>query len=409
MKLEGDNMANVKRTNRCAVLRNLHENGGTSRKRLSETMKLTPATISKIVADMIDEELLTTGSVLETGKNVGRREVLVELNPKARCALGMLINIGKVILSGAWLDGTVIFSEEVHIPRKAPADETTEMLTKRLLELADRYGINRDSVIGIGVAIRGVTDMSSRIIRHSFDAIKEDDYPLADRIEQLSGMKVVMANNVRALFLAQMFTARDKSSKSQYFLRCEVGIGAALSIDDKIWMGDTGRCSEIGHVPVVRRGGKTCVCGKSGCLETIASPSAICDAAIEIMSPETTPVLWNMTRQEPKDAITLEMVLEAARRGDDRVAQIVERAITLLTTTLKTVIYTVNPAKIVLYGRLFENSFYLSRFLAEMEEGLDSDAGKVSIEKSPYNLKLEQNAACILVVDDFYDMGGLIE
>lgn len=409
MKLEGDNMANVKRTNRSAVLRNLHENGGTSRKRLSETVKLTPATISKIVADMIDEGLVCTGSVLETGKNVGRREVMVELNPRARCALGMLINIGEATLSACWLDGSVIFTEKVFLPRKANADEAVERLCSRLLELAEEHKLGKERIIGTGVAIRGITDMPCRVIRHSFGALKDEDYPIADKVEQVTGMPVVMANNVRALFLAQMFTARDKSSKSQYFLRCEYGIGAALSIHDKIWMGDTGRCSEIGHVPVVRRGGKPCACGKSGCLETIASPSAIREAALEIMGKDTTPVLWNMLKHEPGEEVTLEMILDAARGGDEKIAQIVDRAINLLSSTLKTVIYTINPAKIVLYGQLFENSFYLSRFLAEMEEGLDAESGKVTIEKSPYNLTLEKKAACILVVERFFEMGGISE
>ncbi len=409
MKLEGDNMANVKRTNRSAVLRNLHENGGTSRKRLSEAVKLTPATISKIVADMIEEGLLTTGSVLDNGNSVGRREVMIMLNPHARCALGMLINIGEARLSATWLDGSVIFKEKVSFGRSAPADATMEKLTARLLELAREHSLEREKIIGIGVAIRGVTGPDCRILRNSFGALEEDDYPLAQKVEQLSGMRVIMANNVRSLFLAQMFNARDKSTKSQYFLRCEYGIGAALSIHDKIWLGETGRCSEIGHVPVVRRGGKPCVCGKSGCLETVASPNAIRNAALEILSPENTPVLYHMLRHDQEKTVTLDMILEAARCGDEKIAQIVEQAIWQLTSTLKTVIYAINPAKIVLYGRLFENRYYLRHFLAEMEEQMDADTGCVTIEKSPYNLTLENQAACILMVEDFFEMGGLPE
>lgn len=407
MKLEGDNMANVKRTNRSAALRSLHENGGTSRKRLSETIKLTPATISKIVTDMMEEGLLLEGPELENGRNVGRREVLVKLNPHARCALGILINIGGAILSGAWLDGSVIFAETVLLPRKAPADAAVEKLTRRLMELAREHDLADERIIGIGVAIRGITDLSCRMVLNSFGALAEEEYPLAARIEALTGKRVVMDNNVRALFLAQMFEARDKSSKSQYFLRCEYGIGAALSIEDRIWMGNAGRCSEIGHVPVIRRGGKPCACGKSGCLETIASPSAMLEDALAILSPEATPVLYNMYEQGGD--VTVGMILEAARRGDEKVAEIVDRAVNLLTATLKTVIYTINPAKIVLYGQLFENSYYLSKFLAEMEVGLDPGRERVTIEKSPYNLALERCAACILVVEHFFEMGGMCE
>lgn len=406
MQLKGDNMTNLKKTNRSAVLRSLHEDGGTSRKRLSESLKLTAATISKIVSDMMDEGLLATGASMCNGGGAGRREVLVELNPTARCALGMFINIGSAMLSAAFLDGSVIFCETLEIPKKAPADETIRGFCERLLSLSEEYGLQRERILGVGIAIRGITDLDSRIARNSFGALLEKDYPLADRVEELTGLRAVMANNIRALCLAQMFEARDKSRKTQYFLRCEYGIGAALSIDDRILMSRTGRCSEIGHIPVVRQGGALCSCGKRGCLETVASPSAMLENAMAMCSPEETPVLYRLSRKGP---VTIDTVMEAARLGDGPVAAMVDRGIELLASALKTVLYTVNPDKVVLYGQLFESSFYLSRFLAEMEVGVDSEIGRATIEKSPYNQMLERNAACILVVEQFLEMGGILD
>ena len=55
MIYEGDNMMGIKRTNRSAALRLLHERGSMSRKRLAESTKLTPAAITKIVGEMISE------------------------------------------------------------------------------------------------------------------------------------------------------------------------------------------------------------------------------------------------------------------------------------------------------------------------------------------------------------------
>ena len=62
------------------------------------------------------------------------------------------------------------------------------------------------------------------------------------RVEELTGLKAVMANNVRALFAAQMYLAQDETSGSQFFLRSDYGIGAALSIDGKIWQGVSHQC-----------------------------------------------------------------------------------------------------------------------------------------------------------------------
>ena len=61
---------------------------------------------------------------------------------------------------------------------------------------------------------------------------------------------------------------------------------------------------------------------------------------------------------------------------------------------------------IVLYGRMFENSYYLFRLLSEMREGVDT-RHTAAIEKSRYNLCLEDKAASLLAVQDFFDNGGV--
>ena len=405
MTFQGDNMMAVKRNNRSAALRILHEKGDMSRKKLAEYMQLTPAAITKIVAEMLGEGLLLEGDAVTSG-SVGRREIPVALNVRCVCALGMLINTRQAILSAVWLDGSVIFSEEIPLPQRAPADETVEMLTRRLLALAAEAGLERERIMGIGIAVRGVTSSDGRTVADSFGALREANYPICERVEELSGLRTVLANNVRALFSAQTFFSRDEAGGSQFFLRCEYGIGASLSIDGKIWHGVTEQCAEIGHIPVVRRGGKPCSCGKSGCLETIASPSAIREDALAILSPDKTPVLWNLWRGKKPEQLSVDDVFCAAASGDDGAATIVDRAVIALGSAVKAVVYLVDPGKIVLYGRMFENEYCLSRLLSELREGVDS-RHTVTVEKSRYNHQLEDKAAPLLAVQDFFDRGGI--
>lgn len=406
MPYEGDNMMGVKRTNRSAALRILHEQGSMSRKRLSESIKLTPAAITKIVGEMIADGLLTEGSMLP-GSGVGRREVMVELNSRARAALGIFINLRQAVISAVWLDGSVIFSESFDLPEKAPAEETVEKLCARLTELSGQNGLGRERVVGIGVAMRGFLSPDGRTVRNSFGALADFDFPVCERVEALTGFPCLMSNNVRALFAAQMFLSPEPALGSQFFLRCEAGIGASFSIGERIWLGSSGQCAEIGHIPVVRRGGKPCSCGKSGCLETIASPNAILSDARALLSEERTPVLWRIMAGRAPDELALDDVFEAAHSGDAEIAALLDRAVTTLAAALKGVIYTLDPGKIVLYGRMFENPYYLSRLNAEMREGVDS-GHSVPIEKSSLNHKLEDKAAGLLVVEDFFDKGGLM-
>ena len=86
-----------------------------------------------------------------------------------------------------------------------------------------------------------------------------------------------------------------------------------------------------------------------------------------------------------------------------------DRAVGALGTALKAVLYTVDPQKIVLYGKIFDNSYYLTRLLADMNEGIDAGHGAVVIEKSPYNQTLEDRAAAVLMVVAFFGNGGMRE
>ena len=405
MPFEGDNMMGVKRNNRSAALRILHKKGGMSRKRLAEAIKLTPAAITKIVAEMMNDGLLREGKILP-GDGAGRREILIELEPTAGIALGVLINLRQSIVSAVRLDGAVLFSEEIPIEPRAEADSTTAMLAKRLLELTEENHIPRDKIVGLGLAVRGITSADGRRVTNSFGSLLQENYPLCDRFEALTGIPCVLDNNVRALFAAQMFLDDDDGRGSQFFLRCEYGIGAALSMNDHIWHGVTEQCAEIGHIPVIKRGGKPCSCGKSGCLETIASPSSIREDALALLSPEKTPVLWKLCGEKGRDGLTVEDILSAACSGDNGVATVVDRAVSALGSALKSVIYLMDPGRIILYGGIFENPYYLSRLLSEMREGVDS--GHVTIvEKSGYNHRLENKAAGLLAVQRFFENGGI--
>ncbi len=405
MPSAGDNMMGVKRNNRAAALRILHEEGSVSRKRLAETLGLTPAAITKIVGEMLNEKLLNEGSAV-LSSSAGRREILLELNPRYGAALGVLINLRQAIVSAVWLDGTVIFSEEFTLQPKAPAEPTAGMLAGRLLALMEEHQLSRERVIGLGIAVRGICSADGRTVCDSFGALAEENFPLCQRFEELTGFPAVMSNNVRALFAAQMYLSRDRAEGAQFFLRCEYGIGASLSVDGQIWSGVTEQCAEIGHIPVIPRGGKPCSCGKSGCLETIASPAAIVEDATAILSEEKTPVLWKL-RQEKGDApLNIYDVMNAAAGGDQGASAIVDRAVSALGTALKSVIYLLDPGKIVLYGHMFEDPYYLLRLLSEMREGVDTRHAAV-IERSRYNLKLENKAASLLAVRNFYERGGI--
>lgn len=406
MRTEGDNMIGLKRQNRAAVLLRLHRYGGLSRKRLASMLGLTPAAITKIVAELISEGLVTEeGSVPSDG--AGRREILLRLDPHAFCTLGVSIGLGRAVVSAVRPDGEPLFSETVPLPVRAPAEQTVQALSEKLTVLIGLHGIGRDSILGLGIAMRGAIGADGRTVKSSFDALDTPGFPICERFEAHTGYPAVLSNNVRALLLAQMFLSRDDKGESRFFLRCGTGIGAAFSVNGEVLEGDRRQCAEIGHIPVIRRGGKPCHCGKSGCLETIASPAAIREDAQAVFSETETPLLFKMTNGNC-GAVTTGMVLDAARGGDAGAAKIADRAAEALADALKSVVYLLDPGKIVLYGEIFGHPYFLSRLSAEMDAGVDA-AHAVPMEKSRFNGRLEPIAAALLYTIHFYRNGGMNE
>lgn len=402
-RFAGDNMAGVRRGNRAAVLGCLQERGSLSRKGLATALGLTPAAMTKITAELLGEGLLEE-SAPAAASGVGRREILLRLAPRARCALGVLLGLKRAILSGVWLDGSVIFAETVSLPLRAPAERTVADLSRRLLVLAEKNGLERERILGLGVAVRGLVSDDGRSVRSTFDALDSMEFPICDRFEAHTGLKTVLSNNVRALFAAELFLNREKGADSQFFLRCDSGIGGALSIQGRIWEGEGRQCAEIGHIPAVRRGGKPCHCGKCGCLETVASPDAILAEAKARLSPDKTPLLW----ARRTDDLTFWDVLDGATGGDPGAKATVDRAVEYLAGALKTMVYLVDPGRIVLYGAAFDHPYFLSRLRAEMDVGVD-EAHRVPLEKSPFNGALEPKAAGLLMAAQFLQNGGAAE
>ena len=403
MTLSGDNVSSMKHNNRKAVLTEIRLHSSQSRKHLARALHLTPAAISNIVAELIEEGLLVESEPRRAG-GVGRSQIMLEINRHARCGLGILIHIGTALISGVWLDGSSAFSAEVRFPPNAPAQEVVDLLVAQMQALVEANGLDRRCIVGLGVAIRGMIDKEKRIVVDSLGVFDGRDIPLAALFERASGLPVMMDNNVRALFAAQLFLDCATHSESQFFLRCEYGIGGALSINDEIWIGGKGHCSEIGHIQVVRRGGRPCTCGKSGCLETVASPAAILSEALRIKSPRRTPLLAALAARKPQ--LGFDDVVRCAANGDAGAAYVVERAVRAMGQAIKSIIYIIDPQRIVLYGNMFENDRFLAQLMVELRLGCDKDHEDIIVEKSAYNKLLDPVAAGILSVQRFFADGG---
>lgn len=159
----------------------------------------------------------------------------------------------------------------VRRPSGFGADEviaSAEIAVREALSLA---GARMTDVTSVGVGIPGVIDEATGRVRHAVN-LGVTDLPLAELLSTRLVAAVFVENDVKAASLGAWHLLGLTGSAA--LLNLGTGLAAGVVVDGRLWRGSRGGAGEIGHAPV-DPAGVACSCGQVGCLETLASGSAI--------------------------------------------------------------------------------------------------------------------------------------
>jgi predicted NBD/HSP70 family sugar kinase/biotin operon repressor len=251
--------------NRALVLQTLYRTTGQSRADIARETGLTRVTVSDLVA-----ELMVDGLIVELGQREGTRPgkpaTLLDLNRDAFQIIGIDLS-AFAIFRGALLDldGTIIQAEQIPLAGSTGADATAKViaLIEKLLASATA------PVLGIGVGSPGVVDLIGTVL--SAPNLGWKDEPLQRMLTARFDLPVVVANDANAAVLAEH--SFGGSDGDMMLVKVGHGVGAGLLLGGSLLHGSRFAAGELGHVVVGTHGGRDCVCGKVGCLETwLATP-----------------------------------------------------------------------------------------------------------------------------------------
>jgi predicted NBD/HSP70 family sugar kinase len=187
-------------------------------------------------------------------------------------------------------------------------------------------------VLGIGVGAPGIVDPRTGTIRWGVN-LGWTDLPLGQMIELRYGIPAVVANDSHAAALAELTFGLETRPNNLIVVRVGRGVGAGLIINGQPFHGDGSGAGEIGHTDL-GNSRERCRCGRTGCLETVASMRAMVEAAHKA-NPRIT------------DDATL---ISALNDGDPAVEAVVVSAGEVLGHAIGTLIATLNIRHILLVG-----------------------------------------------------------
>ncbi|MEV0606658.1 ROK family protein [Polymorphospora rubra] len=167
----------------------------------------------------------------------------------------------------------------VHHTERHPtgADRGPDAVIDTILDVAEGLAGKAQAdgleVVAAGVAVPGVVDEVAGVARWSAN-VGFRDVPLRDLLATRLGRPAALGHDVRVGGIAEARLGSGRGSDHVLFVAIGTGIAAAHVVGGSAFAGAHGAAGELGHI-VVRPGGPRCGCGQLGCLETIASASAV--------------------------------------------------------------------------------------------------------------------------------------
>jgi glucokinase len=234
------------------------------------------------------------------------------------------------------------------------ADAVTARIAGSIREVQRKLGLQDRELAGVGVSVPGPLDTRLGIVSFSPN-LHWVDYPVGEKLcAALGGVPVAIDDDANCAAQGEAAFGAGRGYAHQVFLTISTGIGGGVIVDGKIDRGFRDAAGEAGHMTVVP-GGPDCLCGNSGCLETVASGTAIARRARQLMLQEQSPILAELTGGDP-DKVTAPMVFEAAARGDRLCDLVLDDAATYLGIALANIIHLLNPEAIILGGGVMERA-----------------------------------------------------
>lgn len=251
----------------------------------------------------------------------------------------------KCALAGA--DGTIL--EEGSIPthsHEGPHD-VLRRIGNYVVTLTSGRNL-RPKALGMGLpglvdTRKGVTQYLPNLTTHW------KNIPAADILRQQLGYDVLLLNDVRTATYGELVFGhgRDAGPISMMFMAIGTGVGGGIVIDGKLRIGTIGAAGEIGH-QTIDPTGPLCGCGNHGCLETLASGTALAAEGIRLMLMGLAPALHEKVQGDPGH-VTAEVMGEVADE-DDAIRQAILHAASYLAIGIANVVVTIHPQMVVIGG-----------------------------------------------------------
>lgn len=252
-------------------------------------------------------------------------------------------------------------------------EKVIERMAKAVLDIT-----KGSEYLGVGIGSPGSIDHDKGIVRFSPNFPDWVDFELGEMLSSKLGKPVYVENDANAFVLGEKWFGAAKGHSHIVALTLGTGVGGGVISHGMLITGHNGIGTELGHV-IIEPKGPQCGCGNYGCLESLASATAIRRMAIEGQKKFPESIIFKSEKIDAK------AVFDAAKQGDLLGKSIIEIVINALAIGISNFIHIFNPEVVVIGGGVSRAGEILFNPLREKVEHLvmPSFKGTYEIVQSP--------------------------
>ncbi|MCR4830461.1 MAG: ROK family transcriptional regulator [Pseudobutyrivibrio sp.] len=334
-EVAGNNTSDLVEMNRSAIVRILQQSDVCSRADIAKMTGLTQASITKIVAVLIDMGIVNEVGFVKGSGN--RRSIGLRLNAEKYLVLGVKFSRHVFSIGVFDISGKVYTQQETEFSLEEFASDVVSNMKRQIHELLEKY----KNVVAIGFAVPGPYLRKEGRIAMVTRMPAWKNINFIDEFKYEFDKPVFIEQDANAGALAEWWFGNHGRPLNSlaYFLAGE-GVGSGIVDHDRLLLGNLGIASEIGHISINVNGAK-CECGNRGCLELYCSTTAMLKKAQEVL-----PELFEEVIENRWEACN--KVFNAARLGNKKAIKLVEEIAEYLGYGCVTLINAYDPEIIVI-------------------------------------------------------------
>ncbi|SHO52003.1 ROK family transcriptional regulator [Anaerocolumna xylanovorans] len=313
----------IRDINSTLVLETIINQGPISRANISKVLGLTKATISAIVADLINRNLVEEIGCDNT--EFGRKPILLSFQRKAGYMVSIDLGVDTMSVMLTDLQGENCRLKQMKTP------QTKNGILETLIHVIDSVKPDNDTtpygLVGIALGIHGVVHDNKVSFAPYYNL---QNYDLAGKLNDYFHTPVYLENEANLSVLGEKTFMHNYPNIAN--ISVHSGIGLGILINNELYTGYNGRAGEFGHT-IIEIDGRECPCGNHGCLEQYVSERAL---------------LKDFADKKGLDSITFDAFLTFYKEGDADAIAMINLFVKLISICTNNILNAYNPEIVII-------------------------------------------------------------